>query len=442
MFGVYQENFPSIIDSSESLGEYKDYNNSLNKYDYNIFENPFFSGEENILLEEPDEEMNKEKENDIFPIFDCNQGQQEDFQVESVNNQNSKSSLKEYEEKKLYLVTENEQKEDYFEPNLNQNENPNKNQNKEIENKNEEKAFDEKSKEIIENIAENEKEENILVEKEKEILNTEIKAEENIVVNNNKNKIKFKVIKNTNNLFFISFYLFSPLISLINIKSENEKSQREMIRYTIKETKKAFKENKKEIVLYYFNKEIFSISIDKVEAIIKRKDNIRKNVKCAFLKYIKVCLKNKLKRENSEIYFEGFQQSFVINLSKEKNGKSLNMTFEELIKTDFDEEYNKKDKDKKMLNKKRELDKNPNRDKYQKNINAIKYLEENKNISDKINFEKIKKCTYRSLFEEYLESQEFEESVLKLYQKGFEIEYIIGYIINAVKFINFYSESN
>ena len=61
MFGVYQENFPSIIDSSESLGEYKDYNNSLNKYDYNIFENPFFSGEENILLEEPDEEMNKEK---------------------------------------------------------------------------------------------------------------------------------------------------------------------------------------------------------------------------------------------------------------------------------------------------------------------------------------------------------------------------------------------
>ena len=179
-----------------------------------------------------------------------------------------------------------------------------------------------------------------------------------------------------------------------------------------------------------------------MEARIKRKDNIRKNVKCAFLKYIKVCLKNKLKRENSEIYFEGFQQSFVINLSKEKNGKSLNMTFEELIKTDFDEEYNKKDKDKKMLNKKRELDTNPNRDKYQKNINAIKYLEENKNISDKINFEKIKKCTYRSLFEEYLESQEFEESVLKLYQKGFEIEYIIGYIINAVKFINFYSESN
>ena len=326
---------------------------------------------------------------------------------------------------------------------MNQNENPNKNQNNEIENKNEEKAFDEKSKEIIENIAENEKEENILVEKEKEILNTEIKAEENIVVNNNKNKIKFKVIKNTNNLFFISFYLFSPLISLINIKSENEKSQREMIRYTIKETKKAFKENKKEIVLYYFNQEIFSISIDKVEARIKRKDNIRKNVKCAFLKYIKVCLKNKLKRENSEIYFEGFQQSFVIKISKQKNGKSLlNMTFEELIKTDFYEEYNKKDKDKKMLNKKRELDKNPNRDKYQKNINAIKYLEENKSISDKINFEKIKKCTYRSLFEEYLESQEFEESVLKLYQKGFEIEYIIGYIINAVKFINFYSESN
>ena len=442
MYGIYQENFYLNLDSLESFGEYKVHNNPLIQFDDIREENPFFNREDNILLKDGEEEMNKEKETDIIQNFCYNKGEPEDLQDTFVKIQNPKSSFEENEAKKLFFVNENEQKEDKIEQNLNQNANQNQNQNKEIENKNQENAFNEKSKEIIENNIENEnkKEENALMEKEKEKLSVEIKKEENIAINNNKNKIKFKVIKNTNNLF-IYFYLFNPLISLVDIKSENEKSQREMIRCTIKETKKAIKENKKEIVLYSFNKEIFSVSIDKVEAIIKRKDNIRKKIKCTFLKAIIICLKNKLKRENSEIYFEGFQQSFVIKISKEKNGKSLlNMTFEELIKTDFYEEYNKKDKDKKMLNKKRELDKNPNRDKYQKNINTLKYLEENKKISDKINFEKIKKCTYRSLFEEYLESQEFEESVLALFQKGFEIAYIIEYIINAVEFIDYYSE--
>ena len=168
MIGFYQENLPLNLYSLESYGQKKVHNNPLNQNDdiniYGIEENPCFNFEENTLVKETDEEMNKEEENDFISNICCNKGQLEDSQDSFVTVQNPESSNKEYEIKKLYFINENGQKEDNIERDLSQNDNQNQNKN-EIENKKEEKTFNEKSKEKLENIIENEnkKEENSII---------------------------------------------------------------------------------------------------------------------------------------------------------------------------------------------------------------------------------------------------------------------------------------
>ena len=308
----------------------------------------------------------------------------------------------------------------------------------------------------------NKKEENTFNEKSKFIFSKEIS---NIADNSSKDKINFNSIKIKNGLFN-TFYIFSPLISLENIKLENKNSQRKLIRNKIKEIKEAIKENKKENILYSLNQGILFISKEKNikkdiknVKIKKRKfcsDNIISKIKARFLKAIINCLNKNLKYENSEKYFTLLPQCFVKDITKKGNGISLlNMTFEELIKKDFYEEYNKKDKDNKMINKKRNrnikekkiLDKkirhNPDKEKYQVNIKTINYLETNKEISNRINFDNIKKRTYGDLFKEYLESHEFEESVLELLKEvDVTQKYIINYIIKAFEYIDYFSNSN
>ena len=131
------------------------------------------------------------------------------------------------------------------------------------------------------------------------------------------------------------------------------------------------------------------------------------------------------------------------------------MTLKELMTTDFSEEYQKKVKNKSMLNKKRDRDKreekiskeekerNPNYKKYQNNKNIIQHLENNQQIGKGISFEKILKRTFSDLFNEYLESNEFEEDVLDLLEEDdVNPNYVIEYIIKAIEFIEYFSKSN
>ena len=77
--------------------------------------------------------------------------------------------------------------------------------------------------------------------------------------------------------------------------------------------------------------------------------------------------------------------------------------------------------------------------KYDHNLKVIEYLEENENIKKKINFDYIKEMTFGNLFNEYLESREFEKDILKLKQKE-NPGYIKNFINYAYTFVEYFSE--
>jgi hypothetical protein len=190
---------------------------------------------------------------------------------------------------------------------------------------------------------------------------------------------------------FVIFNLFNP---------RKEKA----INYTIKEENK---ENR-----------IFGIVATKRK---QKSDDVRKKIKARFLKILKNKINENLKRVNSEKLFDYLPQCFVKCINKKQNNKEiLNMTFKELISTNFYEKYkindgkntNNKTNNKKLLNKKRCI--NPDLVKYQNNIEVLQYLENNEKIYKSSNFDIIGKMTFRNLYEKYLESNEFEDDILKL----------------------------
>ena len=69
-------------------------------------------------------------------------------------------------------------------------------------------------------------------------------------------------------------------------------------------------------------------------------------------------------------------------------------------------------------------------------------MENNEEISKKVNFEKIKNMKFSDLFNEYLKSKEFEDDILKLKKEDKESqEYINDYIIKAINYIKYFSKS-
>ena len=82
----------------------------------------------------------------------------------------------------------------------------------------------------------------------------------------------------------------------------------------------------------------------KRKLIQKRKqnsDNIRKKIKARFLKSLKKQINQKLKSAGSKFIFTNLQQSFICNLSKEKNQKVLDLTLKELFSKNFCNEEKK-----------------------------------------------------------------------------------------------------
>lgn len=134
-----------------------------------------------------------------------------------------------------------------------------------------------------------------------------------------------------------------------------------------------------------------------------------------------------------KIKFKGFQQCFITPITKESNNsKILNMTFKELITTDFSIKFKNylKDIHASEINN------------YRKKQEIIKYFDQIEDIGKKIHFDFISNLTYKGLFNEYLESKEFEEDILNLKKKGESEKYIKEYILMAYKFIDYYSRSN
>ena len=133
------------------------------------------------------------------------------------------------------------------------------------------------------------------------------------------------------------------------------------------------------------------------------KDNILKKIKSRFFKNIKKILKERLKKGyNYNRYFKFLSQKFICDISKETNKLIWNQTFIEFI--------------------------------------AEKSVDNNKaKILDTLKKDKIGIMTLKEIFNEYLNSQEFVESIpSKNKENEVNQKYIDDYIFYANNFINYY----
>ena len=151
-------------------------------------------------------------------------------------------------------------------------------------------------------------------------------------------------------------------------------------------------------------------------------DEIRKKIKSRFFKSLKICINKELDRKGINKKFEYLPQSFISNISKGETKTMLDKTLKQII---LDISYSNK-VDEKLEN----------------NLNLLKYLEEEEISKDNGKINKIHKIFHtqiRDLFNEYLKSEEFELSIIKLKEEGNYFDYIKSYINEADNFINFFS---
>ena len=219
------------------------------------------------------------------------------------------------------------------------------------------------------------------------------------------------------------------------IKMEKEK-QEEKIEVTIQQPKDSFP---KDFYIFKPGNENKSIRIEinnnqnnimlnvKSHSSQKRKrrgnsDNMRKKIKTKFINSLIKFTNKKLENAGSQKYFHRLSYSFVNNISKDENRDMFNKTFRELFSTNFG------------TNRKADL-KN-----YEKNKDVLEYLENEKDISQKSNYNVYKNLKFCEIFEEYLRSQEFENEIEKLKLDEEEDVYICRYIKLACNLNKFFSQ--
>ena len=76
--------------------------------------------------------------------------------------------------------------------------------------------------------------------------------------------------------------------------------------------------------------------------------------------------------------------------------------------------------------------------KYEKNLNVLKYLDNNIKIANDSGFTFISNMTYADILKEYFLSQEFEHSINKLRHEKENEDYIKEYIIKAKTYVKFF----
>ena len=160
-----------------------------------------------------------------------------------------------------------------------------------------------------------------------------------------------------------------------------------------------------------------------------KSDDIRKKIKARFHKIIRNIINENLKKAGSLELFDFLPQIFVGSVCKKINSKYFDLTYKELLSTDFIEEI------KKPNYQNGNVDKN----KYLKNIKVLKYLEKNPEISKRSGFDLIKNQKYKDIIQLYFNSEEFEQSLIKLKKEKESPEYIQEYIKRAKTYISFYT---
>ena len=158
-------------------------------------------------------------------------------------------------------------------------------------------------------------------------------------------------------------------------------------------------------------------------------DDIRKKIKARFHKTIKNIINENLKKAGSKELFDFLPQSFIGNVSKKLNSLSLELTYKEMLSTDFNQEINS------VSNSNYKVD----NVKFLKNQKVLKYLEENPEILKRSGFDLIQNLKYKDLLKIYFISAQFEKSISQLKEENESKEYIQEYIYRAKTYIKFYS---
>ena len=161
-------------------------------------------------------------------------------------------------------------------------------------------------------------------------------------------------------------------------------------------------------------------------------DDIRKKIKARFHKALKNIINENLKKAGSKELFDFLPQCFIGNISKKINSKCLELTYKELLSTDFIAELNKQD----------HKNSNVDRNKYKKNIEVLNYLEKNPDICQRSGFDLIKDRKYKDILKIYFSSAQFENSLIQLKAEKESSEYIQEYINKARTYVSFYNKAN
>ena len=161
-------------------------------------------------------------------------------------------------------------------------------------------------------------------------------------------------------------------------------------------------------------------------------DDIRKKIKARFHKTFKNIINDNLRKAGSKELFDFLPQSFIGNVSKKTNSKCFELTYKELLSTDFTLELKNNDY------KNCKVDYN----KYKKNLEVLNYLEKNPEICQLSGFDLIKDRKYKDLLKIYFSSAQFENSLNQLREEKESPEYILEYINRARTYISFYSNVN
>ena len=158
-------------------------------------------------------------------------------------------------------------------------------------------------------------------------------------------------------------------------------------------------------------------------------DDIRKKIKSRFHKILKKKINEKLKSAGAKKLFDYLPQCFLKNITKKPNRKILNMTYREILQTDFSE----------FLFKSPNIIENENsHKKYENNIEVLKYLDDNTKILNNSNFNIISSMKYKDILSEYFSSKEFIDSLEQLKREGMDENYIRKYKCISFKYIEFF----
>ena len=147
-------------------------------------------------------------------------------------------------------------------------------------------------------------------------------------------------------------------------------------------------------------------------------DNMRKKIKRGFLNNSLIPKINLLLKSSGNIlYFEKFPQNFVSNISRKINNKLINMTLKEIFE-------------------KKELYEDKDINNYNNNLTVIKSEE----IQECDELKIILNKKYCELFEEYINSKEFQiDEINRLKNKDMNDEYIEKYLFLAKHFTDFFN---